>query len=101
MVNRTGIGQMTSSSAERGSLSVPFRPILEGARKGGTEKQIKTTPNQTRGRIIGIQYVTLQPQGLPSLVLMDSRLDGLNLPVLKPHIQGPRVAEPEGLSLIV
>ncbi len=27
---------------------------------------------------------------------MDSRLDGLNLPVLKPHIQGPRVAELEG-----
>jgi hypothetical protein len=31
-----------------------------------------------------------------SLVLMDSRLDGLNLPVLKPHIQGPSVAELEG-----
>lgn len=27
---------------------------------------------------------------------MDSRLDCLNLPVLKPHIQGPRVAELEG-----
>lgn len=31
-----------------------------------------------------------------SLVLMDSRLDGLSLPVLKPHIQGPSVAELEG-----
>ena len=31
-----------------------------------------------------------------SLVLMDSRLDCLNMPVLKPHIQGPRVAELEG-----
>jgi len=31
-----------------------------------------------------------------SLVLMDSRLDCLNLPVLKPHIQGPRAAELEG-----
>ena len=27
---------------------------------------------------------------------MDSRLDCLNLPVLKPPIQGPRVAELEG-----
>ena len=32
-----------------------------------------------------------------SLVLMDSKLDGLNLPVLKP--QGPRVAELEGPDL--
>lgn len=31
-----------------------------------------------------------------SLVLMDSRLDCLSLPVLKPSIQGPRVAELEG-----
>jgi hypothetical protein len=27
---------------------------------------------------------------------MDSRLDFLNLPVLKPHIHGPRVADLEG-----
>ncbi len=31
-----------------------------------------------------------------SLVLMDSRLGCLDLPVLKPHSQGPRVAELEG-----
>lgn len=81
MVNRIriGLGQMTSSSAERGRARVDLSyqathyssipetwQKLEGTRK--ERKRIKTTPNQNEGQSYWHRSL-LQPQGLQILTV--------------------------------